>query len=88
MIWMYGVGPPNRAGSGPNRRPKLTFGRPLRRRDDALLLERPVHLTAQGLADGEVRDQRRQGHRHAHGDRHRDRHAATQRKRGHQSRST
>ena len=93
MAWMYGVGPPCPAGSGPKRGaprpngPPAAPGRP-RIAEVQLRHQRAVDLVAQLPAHGEIGDER--GERDGDGDGHRDRdgHPAAQREVAHQSRST
>ena len=92
MYWMYGVGPPCCAGSGPKRGPPRNGPRrgsgSSPPRTSSWETQGAVDLAAQLVAHGEVGDER--GERDGDGDGHRDRdgHPAAQRQRAHQSRST
>ena len=76
MNWMYGVGPPRRAGSGS----KPGAPAPRRRLPEVQLVrERLVDLRPQLVADREVRDGGGQHDGDGDGDRHRERHPAPER---------
>ena len=92
MAWMYGVGPPWLAGSGPKRGRAAPNGPPRRggapSRKSSCAQQRAVDLAAQLAADGEVGDERDERDRDGDGHRDRDGHPAAQRQVAHQSLST
>ena len=58
-IWMYGVGPPRRAGSGPKPGPPRRAARRARGATSSCSSQRAVDLGAQLPAHGEIRRRRR-----------------------------
>ncbi len=88
ISWMYGVGPPRRAGQRAEARTTAATAGRRTATEVELVLERAVDLRTQLAADRDVGGERDERHRRRHHDGDRDGHAAAQRQRAHQSLST